>query len=609
MRKLLFFLTALAAACGGGAPATHPTTTAASASASAAKPAPTTSASAQAATPIKPPSTGHEFVPPKVRMPTKTEALGMFRAGLAEASKPAPDCARATSNFVRVGFDIAEPDVAFVRANEGAMVGLAHCAESQHSYMFLVKLGAALANANAGVHAELIARGLLGVGMFREAMRLLKIELKSRPKDPHLNLTAAKTLCHLDDWADCGKAADATLKLVTPPKTPEDKEVGWRAQKYRARSLLHAGRFDEAVVAADAAVKLGAPASFADGIKKEVVPTKATMTVVEKQLGDHIPLGGYHLFGKVPSIGSVLEVHLYDVDAKDHQYKVEAEIAGVTEHAVQTVTVLKGKSELVKMNPPLKTTFDVNSIRADTPAQMALKITRLDSGKELVVDEETLPTTLQPRDTLPLWRYLDRDHAVQVNTFDFVGAWITPNAKAVEDLITAAKKRLPPHTSFSGEQAPTLPQVKAIYEELQSRGMSYVEDPALFTGGEDFTQRTRLPSEVLQSTNAQCLEGTLLYASALESIGLRPVLAFIPGHAFVGWAPGGHDTPPPSKNFFLETTATHDAPWDKVVPFAEFEYTKEKLLGHFAPVHGAPTAHLVWVDRLRAEGASPQPWN
>ena len=88
--------------------------------------------------------------------------------------------------------------------------------------------------------------------------------------------------------------------------------------------------------------------------------------------------------------------------------------------------------------------------------------------------------------------------------------------------------------AFSGEQQPTMVQVKALFDELKARGVTYVEDPRVFDE-RGAIQRTRLPAEVLASTNAQCLEGTLLYASLMEAIGLQPVLVFKKGHAFIAW--------------------------------------------------------------------------
>ena len=49
------------------------------------------------------------------------------------------------------------------------------------------------------------------------------------------------------------------------------------------------------------------------------------------------------------------------------------------------------------------------------------------------------------------------------------------------------------------------------------------------------SQRVRLPRQTLASTNANCIDGTVLFASLLEAITLRPAIVLVPGHAFVAW--------------------------------------------------------------------------
>src|SRR5215475_5719707 len=129
--------------------------------------------------------------------------------------------------------------------------------------------------------------------------------------------------------------------------------------------------------------------------------------------------------------------------------------------------------------------------------------------------------------------------------------------------------------------------------------MSYVMDPYLFENGALHGQRTRLPAEVLASTNAQCLEGTLLYATLLEAIGIKPVVVTVPGHAFVGWLPSPKDTvTSKAKLFFLETTATHDRKFVDAVDIA---------IGEFLEHDKNKKANLIDVTKFRQLGVSPQP--
>jgi hypothetical protein len=165
---------------------------------------------------------------------------------------------------------------------------------------------------------------------------------------------------------------------------------------------------------------------------------------------------------------------------------------------------------------------------------------------------------------------------------------------------TAAKARLVGRATFSGPQSASLPQVQAIYDELKARGVSYVMDPGI-NSDRFLGQRTRLPSQVLASTNAQCLEGTLLFASALEAIGLDPTIVVVPGHAFVGWHASPGDKGAPSR-LFIETTMVHTAPFNAAVKKAIERVESEGKAGHFK--NGM--SRLLELKELRAKGITPQ---
>ena len=588
-------------ACGGGG---HSTTTVAPTAS--APPAATASASASAAhaKPIKPPSTGKEFVAPTIKPPSRDEARAMLGKALGAAQ--AKDCVAATSPRAQTGFNFAGVDAPFVRSNEPGLLAFARCAEGRHLYRLLGAVAFDLGKADPKFHPELLARALLGIGHYTTALAVLKEIAKTAPRDPDIALTTAKAHCRAADWASCSKLASETLQLVGAPTTAEAKDVAWRADKYRARALVHLGKFDEASKAADEAEKLGAPANELDEVKKMAVRGKAHKILVEVSYGTSIPLGGYHLFGKVPAVGSIVTVAVSNLDAKDHEVKIEAAIAGITEKTTKTITLLKGKTETVNLDPPLRAGYDVNAIRADTGAQIDVHAIRTDGSDELY--EESLPVTLMPRDSLPVARVMQDGEARRVT--EFVGAWVTPNAKAVDTFLAAAKKRLAVGQSFSGGQAPTMPQVQAIYDELRARGVSYVMDPDIFVEGQ-VVQRTRLPSEILESTNAQCIEGAILYATLFEAIGLHPYVTLAKSHSWAGWKPEGHDTTPPRAPhiFWLETTVTHDATFLQALAVGNRMFYVEHAADWVAPRGAAPIFGWVDIAALRSHGVTPQPWN
>ncbi len=116
-------------------------------------------------------------------------------------------------------------------------------------------------------------------------------------------------------------------------------------------------------------------------------------------------------------------------------------------------------------------------------------------------------------------------------------------------------------------------------------------------------QRTRLPSDVLVSTNAQCLESTLLFATLLEAIRLRPVLVFVPGHAFVGWHTIEEAKLPAGTIVYLETTMVHEAKFVDAVVTAIRRVKDEEADGNFE--HGV-SERLELADP-RARGVKAQP--
>src|SRR5262249_12434773 len=154
--------------------------------------------------------------------------------------------------------------------------------------------------------------------------------------------------------------------------------------------------------------------------RKDLVPVKATKVLVDPEMPDKLYLGVYHLFGKSEIAKHAGKISLYNFTPKDQQMRVELEIPGVTDKFTKSVSVLKGKFEVVPATPPLKADFKPSMQRDERTTQMNVKVTLPGEGDK-VVYEESLPVKLFPRDKFPL----DRP--------EYIGAWVTPQTKLVED--------------------------------------------------------------------------------------------------------------------------------------------------------------------------------
>ena len=134
-----------------------------------------------------------------------------------------------------------------------------------------------------------------------------------------------------------------------------------------------------------------------------------------------------------------------------------------------------------------------------------------------------------------------------------IATFVTPRDPKVQEIITQAKELLPDRT-FGGYQGKpdevrenVMEQVAAIYKAIQNMDVSYVDSSVSYSG----SQNIRLPADSIGEASANCIDGTLLFASAFERVGINPmaVLDFNEGHAYVGFQIDEHE-----KEFvFLDT--------------------------------------------------------
>ncbi|GGF42498.1 DUF3320 domain-containing protein [Echinicola rosea] len=74
-------------------------------------------------------------------------------------------------------------------------------------------------------------------------------------------------------------------------------------------------------------------------------------------------------------------------------------------------------------------------------------------------------------------------------------------------------------------------QMASIYAAIKTQNILYNIAPASFG---KMGQRIRLADSLLTNRIGNCLDMSLLYAAALENVGLNPIIVLIEGHAFVG---------------------------------------------------------------------------
>jgi hypothetical protein len=175
----------------------------------------------------------------------------------------------------------------------------------------------------------------------------------------------------------------------------------------------------------------------------------------------------------------------------------------------------------------------VRRVRELTRATLNVVLEDLDGEVEL---HKTEPIWLLARTAAPR-AVRDLKSGEWLDLSRYWGAFVTPNTPSVlKFLREVANICEGPLDGYLGSRQSVESQVRAIFNALKNTGIIYVHSAVAFNPEEGSqSQRMRLPSESLAHKEANCIDGTLLFASLLEAATLSPGIVVFPRHALVAW--------------------------------------------------------------------------
>ncbi len=287
-------------------------------------------------------------------------------------------------------------------------------------------------------------------------------------------------------------------------------------------------------------------------------------------------------------------------------------IEGFSDRAVSGIQVPAGERSEMALLPVLQLdpVATLNEIR---PATLRVQLHQLGHGDELLLHDQTYPIMMNAYDTALLG--IRAPDGTIIDLTNYLVAFVTPHAPEVEDLLRRAVEHHPQHQIAGYQGAKDVDdarrivreQVQAIYTALkQDAGLVYINSPLNFGKQEgQITQRVRLPSTSLHEdrSRANCIDGTVLYASLLELATLEPFIVIVPGHAFIGWRVWkGVD-----QYDFLETTLTGTEAFEKALQMGKQQYDQARAKGFFGRELFDPLgfARLIDVALCRTQGVYP----
>ncbi len=134
-------------------------------------------------------------------------------------------------------------------------------------------------------------------------------------------------------------------------------------------------------------------------------------------------------------------------------------------------------------------------------------------------------------------------------------------------------------------------QVEAIFNALKNDySITYINSPISYPSSG--TQRIKYPDDAIITKSANCIDGTVLVASALENIGINPIIVLIPNHAFIAFDTWNDST---SGIGAFETTLIGSADFDAAANSASAKFLM------------TPDQSTVFIDikELRNKGMLP----
>ena len=165
-----------------------------------------------------------------------------------------------------------------------------------------------------------------------------------------------------------------------------------------------------------------------------------------------------------------------------------------------------------------------------TPVSMTF---RLQIGND--VHEQTATVMLRPIHDCP---FLVQEGELALNTSFTFAAYVNEQHPYLDKLLREALD-IGVVDSFSGYQegeAEVIRQVYSIWDALVTRDVRYSSITATSVKARTVAcQHVRLIEESLNNSQANCVDGSVLLASALRKIGIEPFLVLVPGHCYVGF--------------------------------------------------------------------------
>lgn len=277
-------------------------------------------------------------------------------------------------------------------------------------------------------------------------------------------------------------------------------------------------------------------------------------------------------------------IEIENLSDEEQQLVLTAVLQGYSEVGTKSITIPAGGVESFYIDVSL----DFAALYSVTSPVAGIAEVRLETTTGKVVDVVSRPLQIQSKNTV-FWEMPNSEGQI-VDLRPAIVTLVTPQDKGnlIEILITDAGSLLEQGAMVgyqSGQEQVVIDQAVALYNALKQRGTLYTHVPGGFFDG---SQNVKLPAESLSTGSQNCIDGTLVFASAFEALGMRPLIIFMPDHAFVALLLG----PQSEYALFIETTGLSSLTAEEAMQLGLEKFDEQTCL-------------VVDVSAMRAAGFTP----
>lgn len=195
-----------------------------------------------------------------------------------------------------------------------------------------------------------------------------------------------------------------------------------------------------------------------------------------------------------------------------------------------------------------------------------------------------------------IYNFQDRGFSIKTYLYQLLACYCTPHIRDIENVISEASKSVGSiKGTLSNNFEVIMRELEAIFNVL-SKDMSYVTRSFNFSlNGMNDTQRVSLPSTTLRLKSGNCIDLSLLLASAYEACQHEVELVLIPGHAFLAVKATG-------MWIYIEATTLGNTDFKKAMEFGRKHFEKYFI------THDQPkdyNSRMVSIKLARVNGILP----